>query len=168
MQELGLAAAKQPLPTQCAINLINGLSVLISLLWTVFHSEVCVNHFYEWCLQTLTEFINSSYFKGLHNKVLFQGMCNNTTWSLNINYLQVAIVTPEGSWGYPYIKISFQITHPAQKGCPHHRNLCPLALLFMNSGVGSFQLSVYISPEPDWWKCCEMGWSSVYGFLSVS
>ena len=74
-------------------------------------------------------------------------MCNNTTWSHNINYLQVAIVTPEGSWGYPYIKISFQITHPAQKGWPHHWNLCPL--LFMNSGVGSFQLSVYISPEPD-------------------
>ena len=80
-------------------------------------------------------------FKGLHNKVYFQGMCNNTIfiWSHNINCLQVAIMTPEGSWGYPYIKISFQLTHPAQKGCPHHRNLCPL--LFMNSGVGSFQLS---------------------------
>ena len=47
VQELGLAAAKQLLPMQYAINLINGLSVLISLLWTVFHSEVCVNHFYE-------------------------------------------------------------------------------------------------------------------------
>ena len=47
VQELGLAAAKQPLPMQCAINLDNGLSVLISLLWTVFHSEVRVNHFYE-------------------------------------------------------------------------------------------------------------------------
>ena len=74
-----------------------------------------------------------------YNKVLFQGMCNNTTWSHNINCLQVAIVTPEGSLGYPYIKISFQITHPAQKGWPHHQNLCPL--LFKNSGVGSFQLS---------------------------
>ena len=66
-------------------------------------------------------------------------MCNNTTWSHNINCLQVAIMFPKGSWDYPYIKISFQITHPAQKGYPHHRNLCPL--LFMNSGVGSFQLS---------------------------
>ena len=47
VQELRLAAAKQPLPMQCAINLDDGLSVLMSLLWTVFHSEVCVNHFYE-------------------------------------------------------------------------------------------------------------------------
>ena len=114
LQELGLAGAKQPLPMQCAINLDNGLSVLISLLWTVFHSEVCFNHFYEWCFETLTEFVNSSYFKGLHSKVLFWGMCNNNTWSHNTNCLQVAIMTPEGSWGYPYIKISFQITHPAQ------------------------------------------------------
>ena len=63
-------------------------------------------------------------------------MCNNTSWSHNINCLQVAIMTPEG---YPYIEISFQITHLAQKGRPHHQNLCPL--LFMNSGVWSFQLS---------------------------
>ena len=58
VQELGLAVAKQPLPMQCAINLINSLSVLISLLWSVFHSEVCVNHSTERCFKTLTEFIN--------------------------------------------------------------------------------------------------------------
>ena len=56
-------------------------------------------------------------------------------WSHNINCLQVAIMTPEG---YPYIEISFQITHLAQKGRPNHQNLCPL--LFMNSDVWSFQL----------------------------